>query len=151
MIEDSLKRIADALERIALHQAQGVGAAPAAQGPATTPEQTPPPAADKPAGKGKKPAAPAPAPAPAAKPAASFLDDDNDEPAGPPLTKEDVKKALVAAQDRLAKKLGDAQEGTKAAMKILTEHGGGAETLKALADDQAVLRAVYTAATAAGV
>ena len=145
MIEQNLERIATALEKIAAALANpnvtgiapGVAPTAAAETAATPAPATKPPKAAKPA-----------KPAPVETATKSFLDDD-DADAGAPVTKEDVKAALVAAQQRLEKQLGDAQKGMTAAMAVLTTTAN-VETLRALPDDQAVLRKVITAANAAG-
>ena len=144
MIETELKRLADAAERIvaALERSTAV-VPPHPHGDMAPTPVAPATANPKP---GRKKAAPEPTPEPVAEQQASFLDDDEEE--GEPVTKEDVKKALVAAQGRLTEKLKDAQKGMVAAMKILADTAK-VDTLRKLPDDQKVLRAVIAAADAA--
>lgn len=97
----------------------------------------------------KKRGRPAAEPVVEEKPAARFLDDDDEEEetAAPVLTRDDVKKSLMAAQERLTAKYADAQKGLNEAMAVLKDNGN-VERIGQLGDDQKVFKKIIDAANA---
>lgn len=79
--------------------------------------------------------------------AKGFLDDEDDETAAPVLTRDDVKKALMGAQERLTAKYADAQKGLSEAMAVLKDNGK-VDRIGQLADDQKVFKKIIDAANA---
>lgn len=135
-IESNLERIANALEKLAA--ADIVQVQPVA-------ETTDAPVAGKTRGRPAKVEAPVVV---EEKPAAGFLDDDEEEEeAAPVLTRDDVKKSLMAAQERLTAKYADAQKGLNEAMAVLKDNGK-VERIGQLADDQKVFKKIIDAANA---
>lgn len=157
MIEIELKRIADALEKIAnrpvIVQTPGAVVEASPPGP-STPAPTPAaaPAAEGKRGRGRPPKVETPPPAPEPTPEAAQAEDDwGDEPAA--VTREDVLKALLAYKARLtAQKIKDGVEKKQAEADAHRETGAlltkaaGVATLTAL--PEAKYADVVKAATA---